>query len=244
MDEAQGWAEEGLGRGPGGRKQWGPERHWLLFSGGPLGCGRTCPGALATDATLTLPAALPQKPPPTSPLPAPAEGLAPRGQPRAGLEGVGGRAGCTAGGFTNVPQQCGAEGARGGGAAGAPRGPGGKWGEQRFHRAAPHTDGPLHMIREHRTHCAVDLKVLTKRNYGKYKSEKLDQDAQPPEPGIHGASFPEPPLRGGAAGRWGEQGARPTAKTEPRERLHTRAPRHARSAPPNPHRTLDCARWA
>lgn len=130
------------------------------------------------------------------------------------------------------------------GAAGAPRGPGGKWGEQRFHRAAPHTDGPLHMIREHRAHCAVDLKVLTKRNYGKYKSEKLDQDAQPPEPGIHGASFPEPPLRGGAAGRWGEQGARPAAKTEPRERLHTRAPRHARSAPPNPHRTLDCARWA
>lgn len=54
------------------------------------------------------------------------------------------------------------------------------------------------------------------------------------QPGIHGASFPELPLREGAAGGGGEQGGRLAPKTEPRERLHTRAPQHARSVPPTP----------
>lgn len=42
-----------------------------------------------------------------------------------------------------------------------------------------HTDCSFYIIPEHSARSVASLQVLTKQNYGKYKSQKLDQDIEP-----------------------------------------------------------------
>lgn len=245
---------EGLGRGLEGQKQWGPRGRWLLFSGGPLGCSRTCPGALATDAALTLPVALPLEAPLVAPLPTPAERLAPgeqappaQGQLPCWSRGGWGEGPVHSGRFhKRPPAMWGRRGPPGVGAQlGLPEGPREGGGGTAPSTEQPRTQTALHMIREHRAHCVVDLKVLTKRNYGKYKSEKLDQDAEPrtarySRGELSGAA---PPGRRCGRGRGAGGSARVQGRAQ-RAPAHTCTPTRMQCAPnpTRPPRTLDCAR--
>lgn len=71
-------------------------------------------------------------------------------------------------------------------------------GKARFGESGRQTDGSFYVIREHSAHCVINLKILTQRNYGKYKSEKLDQDAQPCTARHSRNGLQEGPAGGGA----------------------------------------------
>lgn len=117
------------------------------------------------------------------------------------------------------------------GALGGPHPPRETGGKARFGVSSRQTDRSFYVIREHSAHCVINLKILTQRNYGKYKSEKLDQDAQPAQPGIHGGSFrsPERPpgrLRGGGSREGGGRTPPPPPRTPERIGARASTPTH------------------
>lgn len=116
-----------------------------------------------------------------------------------------------------------------------------------------HTDCSFYIIPEHSARSVASLQVLTKQNYGKYKSQKLDQDIEP-----RTAKYPQrKPPESAAAPREGSAelgggrdqprlvchggGGATTRSRTPTARAHTRWAPHAAKAcalshtPPHKH---------
>lgn len=220
-----GGQERGGGH-PAGR---GPARHWALnFGVGPgddralgPGLGRPTPALPAASTSVPHPAAhmplgsppqlgsLPPAPAVSGP-PPPGSALKPGWGGRAWLwEGVGGGGPEHTGrAHRRPPETWGADaGSRTRGCT-QPEGPlarGGKEQENTFQRGqTQHTQTVLSILSDGTVHnCVINLKILTKQNYGKYKSRKLDGDVEPrtAKHSRRRLQSPEPPLGRAARSR-------------------------------------------